>query len=187
MQSLKGVERRNRIVEILTSSEEPVPGGALALKLGVSRQVIVTDIAIIRTKFPDLTATRNGYILYGNTGNRRIFKVRHDDEDIEDELTCIVDLGGTVLDVFVEHRVYGTISVPLDISSRRDITNFMNDLKSGVSTPLKNITHGYHFHTVEAHSVKIIDEIENMLKEKGYLIEAMSSQNVWKPKSYKEI
>ena len=63
----------------------------------------------------------------------------------------------------------------------------MNDLKSGVSTPLKNITHGYHFHTVEAHSVKIIDEIENLLKEKGYLIEAMSSQNIWKPKSYKEM
>lgn len=187
MQGLRGIERRNKIVDILLSSSVPVSGGMLASELGVSRQVIVTDIAIIRTKFPDLTATRNGYILSGLIGNRRIFKVRHDDADIEEELTSIIDLGGTVLDVFVEHRVYGTISVPLDISSRRDIANFMNDLKSGVSTPLKNITHGYHYHTVEARSIKIIDEIENMLKEKGYFIEAMSSQNVWKPKSYKEV
>lgn len=186
MQGLKGVERRNKIVEILSSSTEPVSGGSLAAELGVSRQVIVTDIALIRTKFPNLTATRNGYVLSGIMGNKRIFKVKHDDADIEEELTSIVDLGGTVLDVFVEHRVYGTIRAPLDISSRRDVANFMNDLKSGVSTPLKNITHGYHYHTVEARSLKIIDEIEAVLKEKGYLIEAMDSQNIWSPKSYKQ-
>ena len=65
MQGLRGVERRNKIVDILLSSSVPVSGGTLASELGVSRQVIVTDIAIIRTKFPDLTATRNGYVLSG--------------------------------------------------------------------------------------------------------------------------
>lgn len=187
MRGLRGVERRNKIIERLSLSTGPVSGGVLAAELGVSRQVIVTDIALIRTEFPNLTATRNGYVLSGIMGNRRIFKVQHGDEDIEEELTSIVDLGGTVLDVFVEHRVYGTIRTPLDISSRRDVANFMNDLRGGVSTPLKNITHGYHYHTIEARSLKIIDEIEDMLKTKGYLIESMDSKNIWSPKRYKHI
>lgn len=187
MKRLKGEERRNKIIEILSSQAEPVSGGDLAAELGVSRQVIVTDIALLRTKFPNLVGTVNGYVMSNSYVNRRIFKVIHNDEQTEEELTGIVDLGGTVLDVFVEHKVYGTIRAPLDISSRRDVSNFLKDLKSGVSTLLKNVTHGYHYHTVEAHSPQIIDEIEEMLKSKGFLIESMNSHNVWSPKTYKGI
>ena len=177
-------ERRNKIMEILLAAKEPVPGSELALKLDVSRQVIVTDIAILRASRPDIIATNNGYILLKSSSTRRIFKVNHTDEQIEEELTCISDLGGTVLDVYIEHKVYGTMSAPLNISSRRDVQNFLNDIKSGVSTPLKNITHGYHYHTVEAKSEEILDEIENSLKKKGFLIESLSEKPIYGAKTY---
>lgn len=152
---ISGEERRKKILEILSSAKEPISGNDLAKKLGVSRQVIVTDIALLRTTRPDLISTNSGYILMAASLSKKVFKVNHSDEQTEDELTSIVDLGGTILDVFVEHKVYGTISAPLNISSKRDVQRFMDDLRSGVSTPLKNITKGYHYHTIAAKSPEI--------------------------------
>jgi len=179
-----GEERRNNILEILINSKVPVSGGELAEKLDVSRQVIVTDIALLRKSHPDLIATNTGYIMISSSSNCRIFKVHHTDDQIEEELSIIVDHGGTVKDVYVEHKIYGTISVPLNIKSRRDVINFMSDLKSGVSTPLKNITQGYHYHTIEAQSDNILDEIEDALNEKGFLIESPKKKPIYQPKSY---
>ncbi len=186
MPRMKSEERRRRILERLESSEKPIPGGTLAEEFGVSRQVIVTDIAILRAQHPDLVATRAGYVMMHADACRRIFKVRHGDEETEDELQTIVDLGGTVLDVFVEHRVYGTIRAPLDISSKRDVERFMADMRSGVSSPLKNITKGYHYHTVEARSVGALNLIQDVLREKGFLIEARESTSIYGPKSYNQ-
>jgi transcriptional regulator of NAD metabolism len=184
---ISGEERRKKILEILSSAKEPISGNDLAKKLGVSRQVIVTDIALLRTTRPDLISTNSGYILMTASLSKKVFKVNHSDEQTEDELTSIVDLGGTILDVFVEHKVYGTISAPLNISSKRDVQRFMDDLRSGVSTPLKNITKGYHYHTIAAKSPEILDEIENVLREKGYLIEKLDSTTIYMPKSYNEV
>ena len=104
--------------------------------------------------------------------------------EIETELSAIVDLGGTILDVFIEHKVYGTISAPLNISSKRDIQNFIADLKSGVSTPLKNITGNYHYHTIEAKNSKVLDEIADALQKKGFLIEVCDSVATYRAKDY---
>ena len=101
-------------------------------------------------------------------------------------MESIVDLGGTILDVFIEHRVYGTIRKPLNICSRRDVGRFMEDIGTGVSTPLKNITHGYHYHTVEARSPEVLDEIQNMLREKGYLISTSDAPTYYEPKKYNQ-
>jgi len=181
---LKSEDRRNKILEVLSDSTVPISGSTLAERFGVSRQVIVTDIAILRAKRSDIMATNNGYIMMHSDTRRRIFKVRHEDNETRDELMSIVNLGGKILDVFIEHRVYGTIRAPLDLSSKRDVDNFMHDLTSGVSTPLKNVTFGYHYHTIEARSEIILDEIGEMLKEKGYLIEVLESTKVYSPKSY---
>ena len=180
-------ERRNRILEALEASAKPLSGKYLAEKFGVSRQVVVTDIAILRSRYPNLVATSQGYLMMQADACRRVFKVQHTDEETEDELASIVELGGRVLDVYVDHRVYGTIRKPLDISSRRDLEHFLEDMRSGVSTPLKNITNGYHFHTVEARSEAIIREIEEMLREKGYLIESYDSPVFYEPKSYSNV
>ena len=49
--------------------------------------------------------------------------------------------------------------------------DFIRDLKSGKSSPLKNITSGYHYHTVEADSEETLGMIGEMLEEKGFLVE----------------
>ncbi len=83
----------------------------------------------------------------------------------------VVDMGATVKDVFVHHRVYGTVRAPLDIRSRRDVARFMDDIHSGKSSPLKNITSGYHYHTLTADSEETLDLIVAELKALGYLVE----------------
>jgi len=184
---LSGEERRNEIVKILSSSSEAISGSSLAKRLEVSRQVIVTDIALLKANGIDLISTNSGYLLSKSEqqiGARRIFKVSHTDEQIEEELSSIVDFGGKVVDVFIQHKVYGTISAPLNISSKRDIQNFLADLKSGVSTPLKNITSNFHYHTVEAKSEKVLDEIEDSLKTKGFLLETRENAMVYEAKNY---
>ena len=91
------------------------------------------------------------------------------DEDMEDELNTIVDLGGVALDVFVRHRVYGCLRAELNVSSRRDVKKFLEEIHSGKSTPLKDVTSGYHYHTISADSEDTLDLIEQELNNKGYL------------------
>ena len=54
-------ERRERIVEILSSSTQPVTGTSLASVLGVTRQVIVQDVAVLRARGEKILATPKGY------------------------------------------------------------------------------------------------------------------------------
>ena len=110
----------------------------------------------------------------------RIFKVKHTDDQLEEELYSIVDLGGSVKNVMVNHRVYGHMEAILNITSRRKAAEFIDDIKSGKSSPLKNITSDYHYHEVEADSEETLDMIEAMLREKGFLLE----QEEWEKKSY---
>ena len=156
---------------MMRNSPEPISGTMLAGKTGVSRQVVVQDIALLRTEGNTITATTKGYLLEKADRNIRLFKVYHENERTEEELNLIVDMGGTVLDVMVNHKIYGKISAPLDIKSRRDVQKFMERLKAGKSTPLLNITSGYHFHRVYGEKEEILDEIEEMLREKGFLCE----------------
>ena len=186
---LTGEERRNKILSLLADSAAPLSGSALASELGVSRQVIVTDIALLRATRTDIIATNAGYLLMNKSATtaslvRRIYKVNHSDEQIEDELTCITDRGGTVIDAYIDHKVYGTLSVPMNIKSRRDVQHFIADLKSGVSIPLSNLTHGYHYHTVEAPNMQILDEIEAALREKNFLIETVQEKSAYSAKTY---
>lgn len=140
---------------------------------GVSRQVIVQDIALIRAAGYDVISTNKGYILNTNEVKtaERIFKVNHSDEQIEDELCSIVDLGGCVVNTMINHKVYGQLEAPLNIKSRRNVKDFMDDIHSGKSSPLKNVTSGYHYHKVIADSEETLNMIEEMLREKQLLVE----------------
>lgn len=167
---MTGSKRREEIINKIKSSTSPISGKALAQLYGVSRQVIVQDIALLRTAGYDIISTNRGYLLNAPHTTSRVFKVSHTDDQTEDELYSIVDLGGTVVNVMVNHRVYGHMEAPLGISSRLKIKEFMDDIKSGKSSPLKNITSNYHYHTVEADSEQTLDLIGKALEEKGYLI-----------------
>ena len=94
----------------------------------------------------------------------------HTDDEIEEELNAIVDMGGSAVDVFVEHEVYGSLKAPLNISSRRQVKLFVDEIQSGKSRPLNNLTSGLHWHTVEADSEETLDLIEEELNRKGFLV-----------------
>ena len=174
---MTGADRRSAIVEQIRNSSAPVSGRALAAAYDVSRQVIVQDIALIRAAGDDIISTHRGYIINEPRTASRVFKVRHTDERLEEELNSIVDLGGKVCDVMVNHRVYGRLSARLDITSRRKAAAFISDIKSGKSSPLKNITSDYHYHTVEADSEETLDMIENMLRDRGFLVEGSKTDD----------
>ena len=168
-----GDARRARIVEALAAASGPLSGTALAEACGVSRQVVVQDVALLRERGEKIVSTNRGYVLLtdGPACPTRLFKCRHTAEQTADELTCVVDLGGRVEDVFVNHRVYGVVSSQLGVGSRRDVERFMAELASGVSAPLLEVTSGYHFHHVSAASEEVLDEVGRALAARGYLAE----------------
>ena len=170
---MTGNERRAQIAALL-DSKKPVNGTELARKLGVSRQIIVQDIALMRAENKNILSTNKGYLLYDSadlTGQyRRVFHVCHTTEQVRDELLTITELGGTVLDVLVEHELYGQIRVDLLIASRSDAEEFSDRLKTSTGAPLKMLTQDDHYHTVTASSERLLDLIEAELDRKGYLV-----------------
>ena len=170
---MTGTDRRKMLLSMIRETDVPVSGTALGKKTGVSRQVVVQDIALLRTEGYPIISTARGYIIDEPKEVCRLFKVYHTNEQVEDELTTIVDLGGSVVNVMVNHRVYGKLDAPLNIKNRRDVAKFVNDLETGKSTPLLNVTSGYHFHKISAETEEILDEIEVALREKNYLAELL--------------
>lgn len=170
---MQGEERREELIKILQNSNEAVSGSELARMLGVSRQVIVQDIALLRAVNKNILSTTKGYLLYYQEEQKvnRCFLVKHTTEAIEDELCTIVDNGGRILDVIVAHEIYGQISTDLIIKSRQDVYDFVAKIKENKTTPLKELTDGIHLHTVEADSDEILDRIEQGLRVKNYLMD----------------
>lgn len=171
---MTGTERREAIILRMQEEGKPLSGTKLASVYEVSRQVIVQDIALIRAAGYDVISTNKGYILNAPVQKftvERVFKMNHTDEQMEDELCSIVDLGGSITNTMVNHKVYGHLEAPLHIKSRRNVAEFMTDIHSGKSTPLMNVTSGYHYHTVSAESEEVLDLIEKMLREKQFLVE----------------
>ena len=166
---MNGETRRTKIIELLTSSTSPLSGTKLASTLGVSRQVIVQDIALLRANNYDITSTTNGYVLKATSSYSRVFKVIHSDEETGEELSLIVDCGGRVEDVFVYHKTYNIVKAPMNISSRLDIQKFLDNIACGKSSLLKNVTSGYHYHTVTADREEILNYIHQKLDERGFL------------------
>ena len=166
---MKGEERRKQLLNILSSSNNPVSGGTLAKELNVSRQIIVQDISLLRANGATIFSTNKGYLLQEDRKYSRVFKVYHTDDQVEEELSTIVDAGGQIRDVFVYHKVYGVLKADMGIKSRRDIRAYMEEISTGESSLLKNVTSGYHYHTIDAESEEILDAIQEELQQKGFL------------------
>jgi hypothetical protein len=135
--------------------------------------VIVQDVALLRAVDRNILSTNKGYVLFQSRqgGATRSFHVRHTNEKIADELNAIVDCGGNVQDVTIEHPIYGQISVDLIIKSRMDVSHFVEQVKKYQTKPLNELTDGEHFHTVTAGSEAVLDRIEQELRNRGYLMD----------------
>ena len=151
-------ERRAKILKILQMSSQPVAGKEFAAKFGVSRQVIVQDMAVLRASTPGILSTTRGYSLQKELLCTREFKLWHPQEETSRELNLIVDCGGSV-----------KITVDMDIHSRQDVAEFIDNLKDSQSSVLSSATSGYHYHLVEAASEERLDLIEQRLREAGFL------------------
>ena len=170
---MTGEMRRSQMLQLLQASSEPISGTALAKYFHVSRQVIVQDIALMRAEEHPILSTNKGYLCRGaqqeNTQPKRVFFVRHQNSRVLEEFMTILELGGTVLDVAVEHEIYGQIRADLLIETAQDARNFMDRLAACRDNPLKILTDDCHFHTVAAPSEKLLDLIEAELRQKGFL------------------
>lgn len=168
---MNGDQRRKDILDLLKASEEAISGTELAKRFQVSRQVIVSDIALLKASNGNILATSKGYALLGSSSKYRIYKVRHLTEEIGDELHTVIQAGGHIVDVFVKHPLYGELRANLSLYTKYDVDAFCDQLRLGKIQPLKQLTDDYHFHTVGADSDQILDRVEANLKEKGYLVE----------------
>lgn len=168
---MEGNKRRENLIKILNNQTEPVSGSELSKLLSVSRQIIVQDIALLRASDYNILSTTKGYLLYHSDYPKikRIIKVKHSTEQIEDELCTIVDNGGRILDVLVMHEIYGEIATELIIRNRQDVYDFVKKVHEKKIVPLKELTDGVHLHTIEAESEAALDQIEKALREKNYL------------------
>ena len=115
---MTGDERRQKILKVLKDAERPISGTELGSMFNVSRQSMVQDIALIRSQNHDIIATHEGYSLNKPAGVQRVLLVKHPQEKLEEELNTIVDYGAKVINVMVEHDVYGTLEAHLNLSSR---------------------------------------------------------------------
>lgn len=160
---LNGENRRLAIIEHLTSTQTPVNGTDLAKYFGVSRQVIVQDVALLRAQNYSIWSTNKGYILNKTqelqTGCYRVIAVQHNQEQTLEEMKAILDFGGKMLDIFVDHDLYGEIRATLLINDLQDALDFCDKMNHCNSKPLKVLTGDIHYHTIVAPSEKAMQMI----------------------------
>lgn len=171
MEERSAAARRAAIAEILAQTEGPVSASALARRFSVSRQIIVGDVALLRAGGADISATPRGYLggQGGRSGLVRQLACVHAPEEMEDELKAIVDAGGEVLDVVVEHPVYGQLTGELRIRSRCDVEEFLRRVARHSARPLSDLTAGVHLHTVRCPDAQTHARVAEALRRKGFL------------------
>ncbi len=163
-------ERRDAILDALSRAQGPVSAAALAGRFGVSRQLVVGDVALLRAGGADIHATARGYLIQEKRkGLQRQVACRHLSGGMEEELQIMVDNGCTVLDVIVEHPVYGQLTGALGLSSRYDVRQFI--LKADAAQPLSLLTEGVHLHTLDCPDEQAFARVREELAAKGFLLE----------------
>ena len=165
--------RRSAIARTLSEAHGPVPAAALGERYGVSRQIVVGDIALLRAGGMEITATPRGYVLGSGaeTGERRTVAVCHGFDGLERELNIMVDNGCTVLDVVIEHAVYGQLTGELHLANRRDVREFMRRVNAEGAAPLSTLTAGIHTHTLLCEDEESYRRCVEDLRAAGMLLE----------------
>jgi len=164
--------RREKLLSMLVSSEEPITGGELSMSLGVSRQVIVHDVALLRAKGISILATPQGYLLADNIIKRKraVIACRHDQHNLYRELEIMVEYGASILDVIVEHPLYGELQGLLMIKSLKDVEKFAAKLAASDAKPLSDLTNGIHLHTIEIDDDQKLLQLKAALQQEGILL-----------------
>ena len=139
---MTGADRRKKLIFLMRESEQPLSGTQLGQVTGVSRQVVVGDVALLRAAGSPIVATPRGYVLGGGqegSGVRCTVACRHGLDGLLDELYTVADCGCGVLDVTVEHPVYGQLSGQLQVFSRYDADVFWDALQKNGAQDRKSV------------------------------------------------
>ena len=172
MTGISAQERRRAVARALEEADGPVSAAALAERFSVSRQIIVGDVALLRAGGADIAATPRGYLLgRGSSGIERRVACVHAPGDMERELNAIVDAGGEVVDVIVEHPIYGQLTGPLQLASRYDVAQFLARCSQPDARPLSELTEGIHLHTLSCPDEAAFDRVRQELRRLGILLE----------------
>ena len=169
---MTAAQRRTAIYKQLTTAQTPISATALAQQFSVTRQVIVGDIALLRAEGHRITATPRGYMIPSEAGLVRTIACFHRAEDTQRELFAMVDCGCTVVDVIVEHPVYGQLTAPLALSSRYDVEQFIHRMKTSHAQPISALTGGVHLHTLSCPSEAVFAHLKETLADMGMLYDA---------------
>ena len=168
---MNAVQRREVILERLSNADAPVSASVMAAELGVSRQIVVGDVALLRAAGAQIDATPRGYQLHpaakGYTGI--LACVHRTAEEMRAELYTVVDQGGVVVDVAVENPLYGELRGNLNLASRYDVDNFIQQAKDTPEALLSRMTGGVHLHTLHCPDAGSFERIKKELEEKGIL------------------
>lgn len=165
-------QRRSQILTCLEQAQRAVSATALAKQFSVSRQIIVGDVALLRAAGSEIVATPKGYVLqsmHEKDGITHMIACFHDGADMEKELNICVDHGCTVIDVVVEHPVYGQLVGLLEVSTRYDVSQFMKKVKEQSAHALSELTDGVHLHTLKCPDEEAFIRVKEALKEAGLL------------------
>ena len=169
---MRAEERRQAILEHLRQSSRPVSAGYLAERFSVSRQAVVGDVALLRASGADISATPRGYVIsQAAQGLIRQVACRHDAAGMEAELNAMVDQGCSVLDVIVDHPIYGQLTGPLQLSSRYDVGQFIARCAGAGARPLSDLTGGIHLHTLSCPDEGAFLRVRGALGDLGVLLE----------------
>lgn len=170
---MDGNKRRESILKQLSNAQKPISASFLAKLLGVSRQIIVGDIALLRASGHEIVATARGYLFSDRKQLGVCTKIacQHSVEQTEEELLLIVSLGGEILDVIVEHPLYGEISGNLQLKTTNDVLQFTKKVQESDAFLLASLTGGIHLHTICCKDEMTIQTIKQALSEKSLLYE----------------
>lgn len=166
---MESEKRRKKILNTIQSSQAPISGTQLAKLCGVSRQVIVQDIALLKASGEEIISTVRGYHCLKEKDIQKYIHVEHGREQMEEELNTIVDNGGYIVNTGIDHPTYGKIQVDMNIFSRKDVKSFIQKSYENDFFPLSALTSGKHFHLVETQSMEDMLAIEEALAELGIL------------------
>lgn len=173
LKKLLGEERRQKLLELLKTATEPIKGTDFAKQAGVSRQVIVGDMTLLKARNEPILATSQGYI-YMNQSNTDLSFERqiacvHTPSDAQQELYTLVDAGVVVKNVTVEHPVYGELTASIMVANRHEVDLFLSRVKETGASYLSELTDGIHLHLIAANSCEFLDAAIEGMRSKGFL------------------
>lgn len=168
---MDAAKRRDQIIQIISDQKKPISATAIANQLHVSRQIIVGDVALLRAKGYQIVATPRGYVLEHEVIDEctKTIAVQHTQAALQEELYTIIEHGGSVMDVIVDHPVYGQLCGNLHLYSKYDVDQFINKCQKEQASPLSQLTQGVHLHTIHVRDEASYQRILTALNEKGYL------------------